>query len=138
MANREAHNAVLVVEPDAEERERLGSCLEDAGFEVLLCPGPTEPDYTCLGARTGACPLAFRASIVILDMSLDSDALMTGTAAEELLALYLSGEHGVVALDAHPRHDTSDRLVRLQRRPDPQTLVNAVRSLPAAGEVDTL
>ena len=133
MTNGETRDAVLVVEPDATERQRLRRCLEDAGFDVSLCTGPTEPDYTCLGARTGKCPLATEASIVILDMSLESDILMTGTAAEELLALYLSGEHGVIALDAHPRHDASDQLVRLERHPDPQSLVDAVRRLARSG-----
>ena len=44
------------VEADADERDRFGAWLEDEGFELLVCVGPTEPDYTCIGARTGACP----------------------------------------------------------------------------------
>lgn len=49
---------VLVVESDPVERERLSAALEGDGFEVVLCSGPTEPDYTCVGARLGRCPLA--------------------------------------------------------------------------------
>ena len=41
--------AELVVEADRAERERFGTWLERSGFEVLMCPGPTEPDYTCVG-----------------------------------------------------------------------------------------
>jgi len=75
---------------------------------------------------------------VILDMSLENEALMTGTAAEELLALYLFGGHRVVALGSHAEHDASEQLVRLRRRPERETLVDAVRSLAAAGPLDTL
>src|SRR6266498_3675726 len=75
-------STVLLVEADADERDRFGAWLEDEGFDLLTCPGPTEPDYTCIGARTGACPLAAEASVVILDMSLDSEAVVMGTAAE--------------------------------------------------------
>src|SRR5512141_3123813 len=70
---------VLVVEADAAERERYGSWLEGSGFDVLMCPGPTEPDYTCVGARDGVCPLAEEASVVVLDMSTESEAVMMGT-----------------------------------------------------------
>ena len=49
---------VLVVGPHPVERERLAAALEDVGFEVELCPGPTERDHACLGVRVGRCPLA--------------------------------------------------------------------------------
>jgi hypothetical protein len=49
---------VLVVEPYPVERERLTAALEGDGFEVELCSGPTAPDYTCIGAGIGRCPLA--------------------------------------------------------------------------------
>jgi hypothetical protein len=78
-----------VVEANADERDRFGTWLEDEGFDLLTCPRPTEPDYTCIGARSGACPLGAEASVVILDMSLDSEAVAMGTAAEELLGMYL-------------------------------------------------
>jgi hypothetical protein len=43
---------VLLVEADEGERERLGEALEDAGYEVVGCPGPTVPDYTAsVGGR---------------------------------------------------------------------------------------
>lgn len=44
---KRARRTVLVVEADPAERERFGSWLEGSGFDVLACPGPTEPDYTC-------------------------------------------------------------------------------------------
>jgi CheY-like chemotaxis protein len=101
---------VLVVEPDQTERERLAAALEDDGFQVLLCSGPTEPDYTCVGARSGTCPLATEDSVVVPDMSLASEVTMMGTAAEELLAMYLGSGHPVVTRRRAPRDRRGLRL----------------------------
>jgi hypothetical protein len=62
-------STVLLVVADRDEREAFGSGLEAAGFEVLSCPGPTEPDYTCVGAREGVCPLVRDADAIVLDMT---------------------------------------------------------------------
>lgn len=127
---------VLLVESDAQERERLAAGLEDAGFDVTLCPGPSGPDYTCVGARTLECPLAKEASVVVLDMWLEGEDLMEGTPPEELLNVYLLAGHRVVAL-ASQLHDEEipGRSVRL-RRPGSEELVTAVGSLAAAPQVD--
>lgn len=120
---------VLIVEADVTERERLGSALESAGFDVLTCPGPTEPDYTCVGGREGVCPLVDGAAVVILDMSLDSEALMRGTPAEELLGLYLTAGRRVVVLGSRPGAGIEGQLVRLRRHVDDDAVVGAVRDL---------
>jgi CheY-like chemotaxis protein len=120
---------VLVVEADDAERSRVGGWFETAGFEVLECPGPTAPDYTCVGARTGTCALASEADVVVLDMSLDSEAMMMGTAAEELLALYLGFGRRIVALGSHPGADVPGQLTRLHRHPGRDELIGAVRAL---------
>lgn len=126
--------SVLVVEASAEERGRYGAWLEQEGFPVLVCPGPTEPDYRCVGSRSGACPLASGAGLVVLDMSLDSEAVVMGTAAEELLGLYRSSGHRVVVLGSRAGEEEPGRLVRLPRHPERDELVAAVRSLvPPAG-----
>ena len=122
---------VLLVEADREERARFGGWLEGAGFDVLECPGPTEPDYTCVGSRGGACPLAEEADIVILDMSLESESVMMGTAAEELLGLYLMSGRRVVVLGSHPGGEVPGQLVRLPRGPDRDDLLASVRALTA-------
>jgi CheY-like chemotaxis protein len=119
---------VLVVEADVEERERIASSLEGLGYEVSICPGPTAPDYTCVGSREGACALASEAAVIVLDMSLDSEAVLTGTPAEELLALYLFGGHCVVVLGSHPGGEVPGQLVRLPRHPDLEALASAIRS----------
>ena len=134
-AEREAR-AVLLVEADAGERDRLGSWLEDEGFDVITCTGPTEPDYTCVGARAGACPLVEAASVVVLDMSTRSEGVMQGTAAEELLGLYLFAGARVVALASHPGEEIRGSLIRMHRHPEREDLLRAVRSLSDA-ETDT-
>jgi CheY-like chemotaxis protein len=134
-AEREAR-AVLLVEADADERDRLGSWLEDEGFDVITCTGPTEPDYTCVGARAGACPLVEAASVVVLDMSTRSEGVMQGTAAEELLGLYLFAGARVVALASHPGEEIRGSLIRMRRHPEREDLLRAVRSLSDA-ETDT-
>ena len=93
--------------------------------------GPTEPDYTCIGARTGACPLAAEATVVILDMSLDSEAVVMGTAAEELLGMYLMSGHPVIVLGSRGGEEIAGQLVRLRRHPRREELIEAVRSLAA-------
>jgi hypothetical protein len=129
MADEARRGTVLVVEADAAERERYGAWLEASGYDVLVCPGPTEPDYTCTGARNRSCPLAREASVVILDMSLESEALVMGTAAEELLALYLLSGSRVVLLGSHPGEDVEGQLLRLRRHPERDGLIEAVRAL---------
>lgn len=119
---------VLIVEADDGERERLSSGLERSGYEVAVCPGPSAPDYTCVGSRGGTCALASEASVIVLDMSLDSESVMMGTAAEELLALYLFAGHRIVALGSHPGGSVPGQLVRLPRHPRDDALVEAVRS----------
>ncbi len=124
---------VLVVEADRSERERFGSWLEESGFNVLVCPGPTEPDYTCVGGREGACPLVAEADVVLIDMSLESEAVVMGTAAEELLGLYLLTGSPVVVLGSRPGGEVPGQLVRLHRHPERQDLIRSIRALTGPG-----
>lgn len=120
---------VLLVEADPVERERFGAWLKDAGFRVLTCPGPTEPDFTCVGDRTGTCPLVAEASLVVLDMSTRSEAVAMGTSSEDLLGLYLFADRLVVALGSYPGAEIPGQLIRRRRHPAREELVGAVRSL---------
>lgn len=120
---------VLVVEADPGERELFGAWLEDAGYRVLACPGPMEPDFTCVGDRTGTCPLATDASVVVLDMSTQSEMVGFGTASEDLLGLYLFADRRVVALGSRPGAEIPEQLVRRRRHPEREELVEAVGSL---------
>ncbi len=139
MGDDDRPETVLLVEPDDEERRRLATCLEDDGFDVMVCPGPTGPDYTCVGTRTHGCPLAKDASIVVLDMDLESDAAMEGSGAIELLDVYLTGDNRVVALADDRFHDGNPgQLVRVRRRPARDELLAAISSLAGAAPVDRL
>jgi hypothetical protein len=134
MVGTGAPSAVLVVEADAAERDRYAAALEAAGFPVLTCPGPTQPDYTCVGSRGGTCALVAEAAVVVLDMSLDSEALLTGTPAEELLGLYLTSGRAVVVLGSRTGPAPEGQLVRLRRHVEDEQVVQSVRSLhPASG-----
>ena len=131
-----ADPAVLVVEFDEKERRRIGSWLAQAGFQALMCPGPRAPDYTCLGGRGMPCPLARDADIVVLDLRLASDEMMTGTAGWEILVYYVSNGKKVVALSGdedsvHPFAD--DRVTVIKRPPDRDAVVAAVRALAKSG-----
>jgi hypothetical protein len=126
---------VLVVEADDEERDRLGSALERGGFEVIQCPGPVAPEYVCVGSLDGRCPLVSVADAIVLDLWLESDTVMVGTSAHELLDLYLASAKPVVTLGSvvEPDHRFEDgRVTRLSRMPEPDEVVRAVRTATRA------
>jgi hypothetical protein len=125
---------VLVVERDRVELDRLGQALEDAGFEVIACPGPTGPDYRCVGDRESHCPLVEHADVVVLEPWLAGDELGVGTTADVLVELYVGRGRTVVLLGSTgwlapfaPGH-----VVRLGDRPHPDEVVAAVRTAPEA------
>src|SRR5438094_337498 len=91
---------VLLVQRDASERELLGAWFETSGFDVTTCSGPTAPTYVCIGDRTGRCPLVEDADAVVLDCRLESDEVLEGTSAYDLLSLYVSSEKPVVVFGA--------------------------------------
>jgi hypothetical protein len=126
---------VLLVDLDATERDRLGEALEDAGFQVLDCPGPSFPDYTCVGAREGYCPLVEHADAVVLDLWTRGGELELGTSGEELLEFYISSGRPVVSLGSGGQltdPTAEERVMRLDEHPDAQWVVRAVRCLPPA------
>lgn len=125
---------VLVVENDRDRAEEIWSSLEGAGYEVLACPGPCAPDFTCVGGWGKRCALAMGADVVVLDMNLASDVEMEGTPGWELLVYYMGLGKKVVALtgagDAvHPFPD--DQVAVVRRPADGTVLLAALRSLEA-------
>jgi hypothetical protein len=129
-----SEGAVLMVESQQEERERLGRAIEDAGYEVLSCPGPTEPGYTCIGGREGYCPLVERADVVVLDPWLAGDDYGLGTSADELVELYAARGRTVVLLGSAGWLDpfTGGHVVSIGDRPGSNAVLEAVRSAPEA------
>jgi hypothetical protein len=123
---------VLLVDADASERQRLGDALEKARFEVLACPGPTDPDDGCLGTRTGTCPLLADVDVVVLDVQLEADEVGFHSTSEELLNLYLGSGRPVVALGLLGSRLSEGRLLRLRRSPDAGELVRGVAGSSAS------
>ncbi|HEX9410703.1 MAG TPA: hypothetical protein VF986_03285 [Actinomycetota bacterium] len=103
-------SVVLLVEQDPELRDRMGGWVEEAGYEVVICPGPSAPDYTCVASRGVPCALARAADLVVLDLWLASDSALQGTSSTKLLSYYLRAGKPVVGLS--PGRDHS-RLVKL-------------------------
>jgi len=62
-------------------------------------------------------------------MSLESETLMRGTAAEDLLGLYLVSGRPAVTLGSREGDEVPGELVRLRRHPTRETLLRAVRGL---------
>lgn len=126
---------VLVVEKEARRRRLVGGWLEEAGMDVLLCPGPSEPDYTCIGTGAGRCPLAAGAGVIVLDLWLGGDSAMIGTSAIDLLHYYRSWQRPVVViLDRHDEAAAWTReqpLPMLEWPPDRHELVETVSVLAA-------
>src|SRR5438067_1513658 len=60
--------SILLVERDKVTADRLAGWLEDAGFDVLACPGPSAPGYRCVGSLRGSCPLVEPVDLVVLDL----------------------------------------------------------------------
>jgi hypothetical protein len=109
-ARRRDQPVVLLVEPGERDRDQLGAWLEEAGFETLVCPGPSAPEYTCVASSGQGCPLARSADIVVLDLWLDSDRVMRGTSSRQLLRYYIRAGRPVVALMYRPDRARLDQL----------------------------
>ena len=106
---------VLIVDRDPDTRDRVGAWLEDAGLDVLGCPGPTGPEFTCVGSRDGRCPLAEAADLVVLNPWLESDAAMLGTRAAKLVRHYRAWGKPVVMMTDR-RDGMTEQIVDLPRR----------------------
>jgi preprotein translocase subunit Sss1 len=69
-----------------------------------------------------------------MDTSLDSEAMMMGTTAEELLDLYLSSSRPVVVLGSYLDVEEPRQLARLHRHPQRDEFVGAVKAMLVGGE----
>jgi hypothetical protein len=124
----------LVVAFDRRIRARTAKLLEQIGFDVLWCPGPGGPDFTCIAVRSARCPLAEGADVVVLDLWLESDAETRGAGSLDLLEYYRSTEKPIIALDhgaERPRWFPEEQVTVLTWPPVPAELRNAALvSLP--------
>lgn len=123
---------VLLVESLTQLRERLGDWLSDEGFDVLCCPGPKTPDYTCLGGLGLPCPLAAAVEVVVLDGCLASDIANQGTPAWQLLDYYVAQGKKVLMLveeSAGIAEPGDGNIKLLNRYADRETFIHAVKDL---------
>lgn len=118
---------VLIVAADPGDRERYGGWLEEEGFEVVFCPGPRAPGYTCVGGETGSCALAIGADLVVLDSALPTEDLGEGTSASELVTIYASLGKPVVGV-ATLRREIVPPANWVRWPPSREDLLAAVRS----------
>src|ERR1700687_1947893 len=65
---RKANTTALVVSNDSGLREAVARWLDDDGLQVMICPGPRAPLFSCVGLRGEPCPLVGVADIVLLDL----------------------------------------------------------------------
>jgi CheY-like chemotaxis protein len=127
---------VLVVEPDAGEREQLGSWLESAGYGVINCPGPPGAGMVCLGQRGGACGLVEISDLLVLDMRLVRDAVSERTPGRRLVHYYLSSGKPVVLLgdaaELNKRYrDDRVAVVRRRGKVSRRTFIKTIQRLEA-------
>lgn len=110
---------VLLVEPDAEEREDFGAWLEAAGYGVINCPGPPGTGMVCLGQRGRACGLVEISDLLVLDVRLVGDAVRQRTPGRRLIHYYVSSGKPVMLL-GDPQHlgkrYRDDQVIVLQRK----------------------
>jgi hypothetical protein len=121
---------VLVVSEAAGEGDRICDRLEEAGFDVMRCPGPRAPTYECIASRGCNCPLATGTDCVVLDGELESDAALQGTPSWWLASYYRSHGLPVIALTdplgTSPLQE-QDGVSVVARRADPDLVLAAVR-----------
>jgi CheY-like chemotaxis protein len=130
--NGGTQDTVLVVEHDPVARHVLTGSLEGAGFDVIECPGPSAPDYTCVAARGEPCALARAADAIVLDLHQASDIMMCGLAGWQLFLYYYERGHRIVVLlggDDPVRPLPESRVAVVRRPATGHKVVTAVREL---------
>jgi len=114
------------------ERALIGGWLQDAGYDVLTCPGPSAPEYSCIGSRAGGCALVDPASLVVIDLSFSPDAMVRAPIGAHLLGFYLLTGKPIIALgrgDDLLADPLENQLVALERTPDRGDFLATVRSM---------
>lgn len=127
---------VLLVTDRDPVADDVGAALESRGFDVLRCPGPRGPDYSCIGARGGRCPLPVASEAVVVDLDLASDLAPEGTPTLQLLSYYRDLGLPVVALTDSGSSDSvacADANVVVPRSASPEAVVRAIDQVLGRG-----
>jgi hypothetical protein len=112
--------SILVVEANEDDRETISEWLSDGGYDdVMFCPGPQKPDYTCIGSSGTPCPLSKAADAVVIDLLLRSDEMAAGTPGWQLLLSYYEQGKKIVAIssDEASIRPTPDVQLHMVHRP---------------------
>jgi CheY-like chemotaxis protein len=128
----EGASTVLVVEDEAETRNRFGQWLEDAGYTVSSCPGPALSGHSCLGVRDLPCPLEHAADIVLLDSRRLAGVGQKEKPGWRLIRYYLKAGKPVVVIADRYRPDRKfrpEQVTVLSSDPGPESLLLAVRRM---------
>ena len=123
---------VLLVEHERLVRDVAARRLEEAGYQVLACPGPSAPEYSCLGTRGARCPLEAAADLVVVDTELPGEEFAEAASGVDLLSYYTGAGKAVVVLRAAPellRLFGDASVSSLKWPPSPDDLTEAVRSV---------
>jgi hypothetical protein len=122
--------AVLLVENEEQRRTLFGGWLESVGFDVLTCPGPSAPEYSCIGTRAGRCPLVDAASLIVLGPPSSSDPAGGSTARLDVVSYCLMTGKPVIALGVEGllAHRPEDQLIVFPRTPERRDLITAARA----------
>jgi hypothetical protein len=124
--------SVLVVSSDAGLREQVAVWVGEAGYEVITCPGPHPPGYSCIGLRGERCPLDAVADLTVLDLHPSGPALGDQTGRAALVEIYQANGRPVLVLadelSSEPQAETLGAAF-LERTADRGALMASVREL---------
>jgi DNA-binding response OmpR family regulator len=90
--------SVLVVSSDAGLRDQVAAWVDEAGYDVVMCPGPQQPGYDCIGLRGEMCPLDAVADLTVLDLHPAGLDLGDQTGRAALVELYQARGRPVLVL----------------------------------------
>jgi hypothetical protein len=122
---------ILLVESVAADRRRVGQWLEDAGYNLMDCPGPQRADFSCLGVRGRRCALVEIADLAILDSRVLHRASSDDRAATRLVHYYLTSGKPVLVLtdpSTSPLTFENDRIA-IADRSSKKAVVTAAKEL---------
>jgi hypothetical protein len=132
----ERRTTALVVSEDSGLQENLTQWLEDDGMEVIVCPGPRAPDFSCIGLRGEPCPLVGGADLILVDLHPEPGQLIDLTSRSELVSHYRQhGRHVVAMVDAAATLELpdTDGVAVVERLAERGTLVATVREVLGGG-----
>jgi DNA-binding transcriptional LysR family regulator len=121
----------LVVSEDNGLRDNLAEWLEDAGVQVMICPGPRAPRFSCVGLRREPCALLGVADVVLVDLHPEPGELVDRTSRYMLLEHYRHHGRQVLAIvdGTAVELDGINGVAVVDRMVQRDLLVGAVRQL---------